>query len=148
MTEEVATPPRTGASDLRGTQLSLPKSGLLLEDGVLVRKTADGNVIGRHPLEEISSLELVKSFSFTTLLVGLGVGALAVASKVYIESNAWSWVVGGSLALLATGLILGAWGQNLRVESGGAAADYMLCDQDADCQGFVLSLTSVWKKTR
>ena len=90
----------------------------------------------------------MRSFSFTTLLIGLGIGALAVASKVYIESSAWGWAVSGSLALLATCLILGSWGQNLRLKSGGVVANYNLYDQDEDCQGFVLSLTNAWKKTR
>ena len=149
MTEDVATPTTgTEESTLRSTHLSLPKSGVLLEDGVLVRKTKDGTVIARHPLEEISGLQLVKSFSFTTLVVGLGIGALAIATKVYVESATWSWIVGGSLALASTCVILGSWGQNLRIEFGGAVANYVLYDQDEDCQGFTLSLTSVWKKLR
>ena len=149
MNEDVATPTTgTEESSLRSTHLSLPRSGILLEDGVLVRRTKEGTDIARHPLEEISGLQLVKSFSFTTLVVGLGIGALAVATKAYIESSAWSWIVGGGLALPATCVILGSWGQNLRIESGGAVANYVLYDQDDDCQGFALSLTSVWKKSR
>ena len=147
MTEEVATrTTETAESSLRSTHLSLPKSGILLENGDLVRRTKDGIDIARHPLEEISSLQLVKSFSFTTLALGLGIGALAVVTKAYIESNMWSWIVGGGLALPATCVILGSWGHNLRVESDGAVANYVLLDQDDDCQGFTLSLTSVWKK--
>lgn len=150
MTQEVATRPKTETeeTDLRTPHLSLPKSGLSLEGGVLVRKTREGTVIGSHPLREISGLQLVRSFSFSTLLIGLGLGAASIAAKVYIESNAWGWIVGGGLALLATCLILASWGQNLRIESGGTVANYNLFDQDEDCQGFVLSLTNVWKKSR
>ncbi len=149
MVEDVATPTSTEqAPSLTNTHLSLPRSGILFEDGVLIRRTSEGTVIARHPLEEISGLQLVKSFSFSTMAVGIAVGALAVASKVYIESSWWSWVVGIGLALLATCLILGSWGQNLRIESGGAVAHYNLYDQAEDCQGFVLSLTNLWKKSR
>ncbi len=149
MAEDVATPTTgTQESSLRSTHLSLPKSGILLENGALIRRTRDGTDIARHPLEEISGVQLVKSFSFTTLILGLGIGALAVVTKAYIESSAWSWIVGGGLALPATCVILGSWGLNLRVESDGAVANYVLLDQDDDCQGFTLSLTSVWKKSR
>ncbi len=149
MNEDVATPTTgTEESNLRNLHLSLPKSGILLEDGVLVRRTREGTDIARHPLEEISGLQLVKSFSLTTLLVGLCIGALAVATKAYIESSVLSWIVGGGLALPATCVILGSWGQNLRIESGGAVANYVLYDQEEDCQGFTLSVTSVWKKSR
>lgn len=150
MTEDVATRTsiETEQSDLKNTHLSLPKSGISLENGLLTRRTADGTTIASHPLGEISSMQLVRSFSFCTLAIGLGAGALAIAAKVYIESNTWGWIVGGGLALLATCLILGSWGQNLRIESGGVVANYNLYDQDEDCQGFVLSLTNVWKRSR
>ncbi len=147
MTQEVATPTSNPSQeDKRNENLALPRSGILLEDGVLVRKTKEGTVIASHPLNEISGIQLVKNFSFSTLLIGLSLGALAVVAKVYIDSNTWGWIVGGSVALLSTCLILASWGQNLRIESGGGVANYNLCDQDEDCQGFVLSLTNAWKR--
>lgn len=149
MAEDVATSTAgTRESRLKHTCLKLPKSGILLENGELIRRAKDGTDIARHPLDEISGIHLVKSFSFTTLILGLGVGALAILAKAYIESSTWSWIVGGGLALPATCVILGSWGHTLRIESGGAVANYVLLDQDEDCEGFALSLTGVWKKSR
>ena len=43
MTEDVATrPTETDESELRSTHLSLPKSGILLENGDLIRMTMTG----------------------------------------------------------------------------------------------------------
>ena len=129
-----------------GPRLVLPKSGIRLENGHLVRHTKDDQVIGSHALRDITGLAVVKKLDFASLVIGLGVAGGAIAAKYYIPSTGWSWVVGCVLAVVAVLFTFGSWGIRLRIEADGAVANYNLFDQDEDCQGFHLSLVNEWKR--
>ncbi len=129
-------------------KLTLQKSGLILEDGALRRETGDGKLVARHELEEITDIRIVKQLDGVSLLLGIGLAAIAVIAKIFIESSGWSWGVSSVVAILAALLIVGSWGVKLRLESGESVVHYNLFDLDEDNEGFVFSLVREWKRIR
>jgi hypothetical protein len=55
--------------------LELPLSGLVVQEGVLYRRTNKGTVMGRHPLEEISEVRVGRTLDrFALVMTGAFAG--------------------------------------------------------------------------
>lgn len=118
----------------------LPKSGLCIRDGCLLKETAESRVIARHALPDIERAELVKMWDLTGfVLVPLAAGLAAVA-WIYIPWAGWRWAVALVLWGLAGIFITGLRDPKLRVHTRHGCVNYALKDEADEVQGFVVTL--------
>ena len=144
-TATTETPTLDGA--LKECKLLLPKSGIRLEGNDLVRRVADGSEIARHPLQEISVIELSTVVYPSAIALGLGFLGTAVAARLWVEQPLWSWAGCIVASLVGVLLLLGCWAPTLRLDVNGERMDYPLLDAPQDCKGFVVSVKGFWRQT-
>jgi len=124
----------------KSSPLELPKSGLSLENGTLVKRTAKGSVTGTIALDDVHSIRAVRNTDFYSIVVSLGVAGLGVVAKTFIPSAGWSWAVAVFLLTIAATFFVTARRLDLRIESASGLVHYPLMDMPEDTEGFVYSL--------
>lgn len=120
--------------------IQLPKSGLLVQDGFLLKRAKDGTIIGRHCLADLRDAGIRSAVDYIGVVFFVGFGALAVVAKLYLASAGWSWA--GSIMLAVASLFCLAIARQPRIwiESACGRAEYAMQDDARDCEGFVLSV--------
>ena len=120
--------------------LELPKSHLAVQDGVLLKRTPEGGVVARHPLDSVDSLEAATTFESFSLLIDLVGAGMIWGAWTWLESSWAQWIlIGiGGLALLL-GLV-GAFGTRLVVSYKGEQISYTVADEKDAVDGFVRSV--------
>jgi hypothetical protein len=129
-------------------KLELPQSNLLLRNGVLQKNADKDKVTARHPLIEISAINIVRK----TEPGYIGIAA-AVLSFTYIP---YAYMDPGALKVCCLiCVVLFSWvflaiskQTYLELEVGEDSVRYNMSDPDADCEGFVISLKRQWKVAR
>ncbi len=135
-------------TETSSARLTLPRSGIVLEDGAVVRRSRTGDVIASHPLRDITSLELVRRWSPGAIVTSAIFAGAAISARLWVASGFWSWIGCLGFGALAGLLLLGSWTQVLCIETNGVTARYELVDADHDCEGFAASLRGEWMRVR
>lgn len=126
-----------------GQSFELPKSGLLVRDEVLYKKSIEGTTVAEHQFSDISQIDTIKRFDFVSFILFVGCTALAVVLGLFIP---WTWlglalaVVLGCFALICLGLLRGPW---LRIKTGQGPVRYRIEDPPEEYEGFVVSLKTL-----
>jgi hypothetical protein len=120
--------------------LVLPRSGLMLVDGDLLKVTRGGEAQGRIPLREVAEIRL--GFALEPLgfiLGGAGVG-IALICKLFIDSEFWSWLLAVLFSAVAAGCFMLVRKTRLIVVSSLGEVKYDIADMLDEATGFVLSI--------
>ncbi|MCA8996218.1 MAG: hypothetical protein KDA80_04515 [Planctomycetaceae bacterium] len=123
------------------TKLTLPKTGLVVEDGVLRLIKTDDQIVSEFPLADIRDIRYEKRYEilFPAILF-LVFSGLAVACHTFIISDLpkWIWtILLGGVALFA---FIGVEGSRIAIETSGGTVKYIVNDGQEEAQGFVLTL--------
>jgi hypothetical protein len=121
-------------------QLELPKTRLAVVDGELVRRSGNGEVVTRIPLDDLESAIFRKQFnamSFIPLAVCLGLAALAYFVSEY---NVVDVVLYTAAILIGGFAAFGFFQDVIIVRSGGATLRFECPDSTDEVEGFALSL--------
>ena len=130
------------SDELEKPLLSLPRSFIEVRNGELIRSSNSGNVIARHTLSEINSVEWKKVFdpySIVFFFVGI---ALSFFPYHQMEDGVFRWILMvagvGALALSILGCL--QYRLVLKLE-GGEEMIYTINDLPEELKGFTLSLS-------
>ncbi len=128
--------------------IELARSGLMIEDGVLVKRARDGRTVGRHGLEDIEDARLVAAWDGMGIAFLMAGAALAASPRLVALSGAVAWVIFIlGIALAFFGLI-GARKTLLVVGSVHGEIRYGILDNVEDASGFVATLRALIAEER
>ena len=122
-------------------RLELPKTGLAVVGGELIRRTESGGINLRIPLDDLEAIEFTRPFSPSCLIpiaLGLGLAAIGFFVSEYNVATIVLYVL--ALCLIAFGLF-GTRSDTIILTARNQAAIRLSCDDAADVgAGFVLSV--------
>jgi len=130
--------------DRPAPHLELPKTGLAVLDGELVRRSDKGGMLLRIPLDDIDAVEFSRPFNFTCL-VPFGLAAGFVALGVLVSEYNVVTVILYVLALcLAAFALFGLRNDVVILFARNQPPVHLSCDDSSDVvSGFVLSLKAL-----
>ncbi len=117
----------------------LEKTKLALEGDALVKRQG-GNVVGRHSLDAVVRVEIVKRTDMFAVLLTLIVLAGAVAMKFLVPNPTWSWTGFVVLALGALVLMTGIRTTVLTVATRHGDVGYNVVDPLDQAESFVVTV--------
>lgn len=120
--------------------LALPRSGISVVDGVLVKAGADGTPSSRFPLREIQLVDVRYRTDWGMLAISMVFLALSLVSLRFIGSALFAWVVTVLLAGCALFCFLIRDRQCILVTTGMGTAELEVSETSADGEAFLLSL--------
>jgi hypothetical protein len=119
--------------------LALRRSGLILDNDVLIRHTKAG-AVGRHELASVVSARLTHRFDPFAAILAVAAGAIAALCKTFIEAPVWSWSVFAVFAAIALIGLVSVLPAKLTIETPHGAVHYPLVEATDEVTGFYLSL--------
>src|SRR5688500_2384551 len=122
------------------TVLTLPRSGLTVEDGELLKRDRNGVVIARHALKTIRSIERRDDKDKVAIIVCLVALGLSGAAKYFIPNGMASWAAALGLLVVSSVFMLAIKRYNLRLVLEAGEVTYQLQDLPDEIQGFHVSL--------
>ncbi|MEM0915154.1 MAG: hypothetical protein AAGK09_11160 [Planctomycetota bacterium] len=132
------------AEGTRSTDLHLAQSRLKVQGSTLVRYDGQDRVIARHPFADIEDLQLSSRWQWAMLIIPALCVALAVLAKLFIPSEAWSWVAAVLLLFAAVFFVLMIPVRILRVKTAAVVVKYDLQGLPEEVDGFGGSVISLW----
>ena len=121
--------------------LQLPKTKLVVRDGMLTKTGKEDVVVAELQLTDITDVRVEKTadYPFPMAIVAVFV-ALAVVSKVYVLSAGWGWT-GAIVCLAIAGFaVFAIYGRKIVIETNSGAVGYPVADTFEEADGFVVSL--------
>lgn len=142
--------PVTSSSEAQSkpNDIELPKSGLYVRDGFLVKRDSAGKTISRHEIGTITNAVVTWRVDPSGAFFALLFTGLAVISKIYIASMFWNWAATIGFGTLALFGIFGIRQHRLLLTLSNGKVEYVVNDDPSDGQGFVLSLLSMVENDR
>lgn len=128
--------------------LELARSGLKIEDGMLVKCGRDGKAVGRHRLGYIENVHLVAAWDWlgiVFLIVGV---ALAASAGLVMPPGVVAWIVVVLGILLAFLGLIGSRTHRLLITSRHGDVRYKILDDTGDASGFVATLRALIAEER
>ena len=122
-------------------QLVLPKTKLTFADGRLVKLGGGQSVLATFDTKDILSfrIERTKDYPFPVALC-LGLIAMMVVARTYIESAGWSWTATIVCGVMAVFAIMMIDGRKIVVETTHGAVGFLVTDQFDHAEAFVLAV--------
>lgn len=122
-------------------EISLPRTRLFLEDGVLKKMSNTGAVISSFPLEDIHEVKVIEKMDFAVpLVIIIPSVALAFVCKIFINNPGWSWT-GAIVCVAVAGFgFLTAKCIYIEVATKNGSVRYPVSDQVEEANGFVMTL--------
>lgn len=119
--------------------LTLEKTQLSLEDGILIKRNASSTV-ARHPLDAVESVEVSQRIDpfavFFTVLVAL----VAVAAKRLVPNPNWGLLASIVLSVIALLLLTGIRSTVLKIRTRHGEVSYGTLDPLEQVSGFALTV--------
>jgi hypothetical protein len=121
--------------------LLLPKSGLAVEGGALVKRNKQA-VVAWHPLESIRSASMRHRFDPFAAILAVVAIAVAILCKAFIASPALSWSLFSLFAGVALIGGLCSFPSKLTISTAHGEVHYPLLEATDEITGFYLTLRS------
>ena len=130
-------------SDTIEPVLALPQSRIELLDGHIVKMGKNNIPIARHPLREISDIDVqrpIDPFGVTMFFASLVGAALC---RLYFPSVTWGWVGAIFFGIVALLSLLAIHKDQIRIKCNDGTVTYPLMDNCEEAQGFALTIRSL-----
>ena len=121
-------------------ELSLPKTKLILSDGVLKKFGKDNTVSATFPMESIKDIRCEKTTDYAVSILFFAIcSSLGIIAKVFIPSPGWGWTAALICGFAACFSILMANGRRIILETNGGIVSYPVADGFEEAEGFAVS---------
>ena len=131
--------PTAALSALDRSVLTLTKSGLTLDGGVLIRHTK-AVTVARHELTSVVSASMTHRFDPFAAILAVAAGAIATLCKTLIETPLWSWSLFAVFAAVTLIGLISVLPAKLTLETHHGTVHYPLVEATDEITGFYLSL--------
>ena len=126
------------------SELSLPKTKLILRDGTLLKLGKNDVTVGSYSLYNIVDIRIEKTTDWIFPLLVMGTFlALAAVAKFYIQHAGLGWAVAIILLGCASFCSLMVSGRKIIVQTTYGTVGYPVLDTFEEADGFVLSLKEI-----
>jgi hypothetical protein len=126
--------------DIYDPRIQLPKSGLSVIDGELVKRSRKNEIMGRHSILKIHGVETNKKLEPINFLFAVVLAGGAVVCKVYIPLAVLSWVISVVIAIIGIFILLNPYKMQLKIESDAGTFCYDTLETVEEVTGFIASL--------
>jgi len=121
--------------------LELPKTKLVVRDGILKKMCNGDAVVAELPLTDITDVHVEKTadYPFPGVIIAI-FAALAIVCRAYAPSAGWGWT-GAIVCLGIVGFaVLMIFGRKIVIETIDGTVGYPVGDAFEEADGFVISL--------